>query len=56
MLDGVRARLGDNAHASAWDGKLVVRAMAPDPAPLRRMLPGVLEYLRGAPLPRVWQR
>ena len=56
-LTGVRARLGEvRAHASGWDGKLVVRAMAADPAPLRRMLPGVLEFLSGAPLPRVWQR
>ena len=43
------------AFASAWDGKLIVRALASDPWPLRRWLAGVLEHLRGGPLPRVWQ-
>lgn len=43
------------AAASAWDGKLVVRAMAGDAYPLRRLVARVLTTLRGAPLPRVWQ-
>ena len=43
------------AHASGWDGKLVVRAMARDAAPLRRLVARVLWHLRGAALPRVWQ-
>ncbi|MEM0946828.1 MAG: urease accessory protein UreD [Pseudomonadota bacterium] len=43
------------AFATAWDGKLIVRAMALDPWPLRRWLAGVLEQVRGGPLPRVWQ-
>ncbi|MDD9716379.1 urease accessory protein UreD [Dinoroseobacter sp. PD6] len=41
---------------SAWDGKLVLRAFAPDAQPLKHALAQVLHVLReGAPLPRVWQ-
>lgn len=57
-LGAVRGRIADAAipvHASGWDGRLVVRAMAADATPLRRTVAGVLELLRGAPLPRVWQ-
>ena len=43
------------AAASAWDGKLVVRAMAGDAYPLRCLVARVLTTLRGVPLPRVWQ-
>lgn len=58
-LDGLRARLGTPTGArfaaSGWNGKLVLRAVAADPAPVRRILRTALEHLRGAPLPRVWQ-
>lgn len=47
--DGVRAA------ASAWDGRLVVRALAVDAWPLRRLMARVMRHLRGAELPRVWQ-
>lgn len=53
-----RATLDDpqvSAAASAWDGRLVVRLMAPDAWPLRRQLVRLLAVLRHAPLPRVWQ-
>ena len=43
------------AHATAWDGKLILRAMAPDPRPLRRLVADVITALRNGPLPRVWQ-
>ena len=41
--------------ATAWDGKLVVRAMAKDAFPLRRAMAHLLTQLRRGPLPRVWQ-
>lgn len=58
-LGPVRAALagaeGVAAAASAWDGRCLVRAMAPDAWPLRRVLARVLAVLRGRGLPRVWQ-
>lgn len=42
------------AAASAWDGKLVVRAMSPQAHLLRCYLADTLTHLRAAPLPRVW--
>lgn len=57
-LDTVRrvAPEGVEWAASAWDGKLVVRALAPDAQPLKQALAQVLEVLRdGRALPRVWQ-
>jgi urease accessory protein len=57
-LGPVRAALdepGTEAAASAWDGRLVVRALATDGWPLRRLVARVLTLLRGGPLPRVWQ-
>lgn len=57
-LGPVRAALDGTdiaAAASAWDGKLVMRAMASDAHPLRCLVARVLTTLRGAPLPRVWQ-
>ncbi|GGE20181.1 urease accessory protein [Gemmobacter megaterium] len=44
-----------SAAASAWDGRLVVRLMAPDAWPLRRQVIRLLTVLRRSPLPRVWQ-
>jgi len=46
---------GVTAAASGWDGRLVVRLMAPDGWPLRRQLVRLLAALRQSPLPRVWQ-
>ncbi len=58
-LDGLRARLmrhsSVRAEASAWEGRLILRALADDAFALRRMMAECLEYLRGAPMPRVWQ-
>ena len=55
-LDRVRAVLdadGVEAAASGWDGKCVVRALAHDGFPLRRLVAQVLMTLRPGPLPRV---
>ena len=41
--------------ASAWDGMLVARLVAPDGQALRRSVLAALAPLRSAPLPRVWQ-
>lgn len=49
------AAYGVEAAASAWDGRLVMRALAGDAFPLRRIVSAALEYLNGAALPRVWQ-
>ena len=46
---------GVQAAVSAWDGKLILRALAGDGFPLRRQIARVLEILRQGPLPRVWQ-
>ncbi|SFI36971.1 urease accessory protein UreD [Jannaschia pohangensis] len=43
------------AAASAWDGRLVVRMLAAEAAPLRRALIRAIVTLRGTPVPRVWQ-
>jgi urease accessory protein len=55
-LDAVRAALaGAEAGASAWNGLLLARILAPSGASLRRTVRLVLETLRaGRPLPRVW--
>lgn len=57
-LGPVRAALGCaqvRAAASAMEGRLVIRLLAPDGWPLRRKLAEILTLLRRAPLPRVWQ-
>lgn len=46
---------GVRSEVSGWDGKLILRALARDAFPLRRHVARVLEHLRGASLPRVWQ-
>lgn len=46
---------GVTAAASGWDGRLVLRLMAPDAWPLRRQLLRLLATLRNRPPPRVWQ-
>jgi urease accessory protein len=40
---------------SALPGRLVLRALAVDAWPLRRLVARVLTVLRPGPLPRVWQ-
>ena len=56
FLPSLRAALGDQGGASAFDGKLFARVTAPDGFALRQALLPALEILRdGAPLPRVWR-
>ena len=45
---------GVEAAASAWDGRLVVRALAQDGFGLRRVVMACLRRMTGAALPRVW--
>ena len=54
-LESLRAALGADGHASAWDGRVVARLVARDAAPLRRALIRAIVALRGLPMPRVWQ-
>ena len=57
-LDAVRAALAAQdceAGASAWDGKLVVRAVSPSPERLRAAIMAATSILRGRDAPRVWQ-
>ena len=56
-LDAARAALEDTkgeAGASAWNGMLVARFVAPAGDALRHDLIRLIETLRGAPMPRVW--
>jgi len=56
-LDFARSLLafeGVEAAASAWDGMLVLRFLAPDAQPLRAALISFLTQFRGRDLPRVW--
>ena len=54
-LDAVRAVLPREAGASAWNGLLLARILAPTGDALRRALIAVLGIIRGLrPLPRVW--
>jgi urease accessory protein len=56
-LDQVRAVLGEQAGASAFDGKLIARLVAADGYQLRRMLIPVIAALRhDEPLPKTWQQ
>jgi urease accessory protein len=57
-LDEVRTLLQGAAcaaGASAWNGLLVVRAIAGDGSRLQALLGPVIARLTGRPLPRVWQ-
>ncbi len=45
---------GAMAAASAWNGMLVVRIVAPDAADMRRAMVRVMQELSGASMPRVW--
>jgi urease accessory protein len=55
-VDAVRAALPDGARAavSGWDGKCVVRVLAPGAQDLRRAVAAVAMVLKRGPLPRVW--
>ncbi len=55
-LEGLRAALAAHeAGASAWNGILLARIIAPDAAALRRAVAAGLTFLRGGrALPRVW--
>ncbi len=50
----VRAALGEGGAASGWDGKCIVRCLAPGARELRRAVARALAVLKGGPLPRVW--
>lgn len=51
--DGIN---GVEAAASGWDGRCLVRMLAPDALPLKRAVAAVLNVMRaGRALPRVWQ-
>lgn len=59
-LAGLRALLPEpgpalSAAASAWDGRLALRAVGQDVLALRRLVGQALCHLSGAALPRVWQ-
>lgn len=56
-LEAARAMMegdGVSCGASAWDGKLVVRMLAVDPAPMRQCLARLIAGFSGRPLPRFW--
>jgi urease accessory protein len=56
-LDGARDALDSGAWeggASAWNGMLVARLLAPGGQALRAGLTLLIESLRGRPMPRVW--
>jgi urease accessory protein len=54
-LDAVRAALGSEAGASAWNEVLIARILGSDSASARGTVVAVLAVLReGRPLPRVW--
>lgn len=57
LLDraGANGAGGVEAGASAWNGHLALRCLAPDVSVLRRVVVRFLTGYRGAPLPRVWQ-
>ncbi|MEM1374431.1 MAG: urease accessory protein UreD [Pseudomonadota bacterium] len=47
-------RLPEGFYASAWDGKLVIRATAADLWPLKTAMSSVLTQITQGALPRVW--
>ena len=56
FLAPLRAAIGARGGASAFDGKLFARIVAPDGFTLRQAMLPALEALRdGQPLPRVWR-
>jgi urease accessory protein len=55
VVRGVLESAGSTAGASAWNGMLVARALAPDGRTLAAGIKRVAERLSGHPMPRVWQ-
>jgi urease accessory protein len=56
FLGPLRAAIGPSGGASAFDGKLFARIVAPDGLALRRaLLPAIAALRDGAPAPRVWR-
>lgn len=56
LLDPVREAIGEAGGASAWDGRLVARLVAPDGFRLRcALIPALSVLMDGRPLPKVWQ-
>ncbi|MEL7543873.1 MAG: urease accessory protein UreD [Pseudomonadota bacterium] len=56
-LEHVRRAIADplsTIAASAWDGRLVIRVLAADTEPLRRVMANVAALLTGQDVPRVW--
>ena len=53
-IDAVRAALGEDGGASAWNGLIAARIVAKDGAALRQAIQRVVKTLRTGPLPRVW--
>ena len=53
-VDAVRAALGEDGGASAWNGLIAARIVAKDGATLRAALIRAVTTLRSGPLPRVW--
>jgi urease accessory protein len=55
LIDAVRAVLGPDDGASAWNGKLVARLVAKDGFELRKVLLQVLFVVMGQnTLPKTW--
>ncbi|WP_293368071.1 hypothetical protein, partial [Phenylobacterium sp.] len=56
LLEPLRAAIGPGGGASAFDGKLFARIVAPDGLGLRRaLLPAIAALRDGEPVPRVWR-
>lgn len=53
-IDAVRAAIGPDGGASAWNGLIAARLLAQDGATLRAALIRTVSTLRPGPLPRVW--
>ncbi len=55
-LEPLRAIVGEAGGVSAYNGKLLARVASEGGAALRRVLiPGLVELLDGAALPKIWQ-
>lgn len=52
---GANGENGVEAGASAWNGNLVVRALAAEAGALRKLVARYLTAYSGVPMPRVWQ-
>ena len=45
---------GARLSASGWDGRCLVRVLAPDGLTLRKQMAQIIKTLSARPLPRVW--